>query len=245
MKGTKVEITEIEFIGNHAFSATRARKQHGDQDLQQAAELAHGMGLARSEETAGGRRSADRILLRQRLPQRADCAAADNAQRQQDHDHRDYRRRHALPRRPHQYHGQFEVSAPRAAPAADVEVRAIVPRLQSPAPGAGAVGFLLEPRLRLRQRRSAHAVGADHQARQRHLRDQSRPRSADRPHQYQRQHQDLRQGYPPRNPGAGAGALQRRRDPRFEGAAGPARFLQQTRASRPRRPRSPTRSIWT
>ena len=107
----------------------------------------------------------------------------------------------------------------------------------------------VDPRTQLRPHR---------QAGQRGVRDQSRPRSADRPHQYQRQHQDLRQGNPPRDPGAGAGAVQRRRDPRFAGAAATAGILQRhahhdragvaARQDRPRRERdrgaTPRRSRW-
>src|SRR5208337_2443351 len=142
---------------------------------------------------AGGRRSADGVLLRQRLPERADRAAAGGAQRRPDYDHNNHRRGHPVPRRPNQHRRQPEVSAPRTAQAADDEERTTVPRLGVAAPGARAVGFLLEPGLRVRQ--------------------------------YQRQHQDLGQGNPPRDPGSGAGAVQRRRDPRFEGTAGPAGIL--------------------
>ena len=69
-------------------------------------------------------------------------------------------------------------------------------------------------------------AGPRQQAGQRGVRDQSRSRSADRPHQYQRQHQDLGQGNSARDPGAGAGAVQRRGDPRFADASATAGILQ-------------------
>ena len=174
-EGTKVEITKIQFIGNHAFSSTVLEANMETRTYSRLLSWLTNWGSLDPKKLQA---DVDRLeafyydngyLNVQIAPPQIVRTA------QQYNGHHYYRRRHALPRRPYRHHGQFEISAPRAAPAADVEVRATVPRLQSPAAGAGAVGFLLEPRLRLRQRRSAHAVGADRQARQCHIRDQSGP----------------------------------------------------------------------
>ena len=177
-EGAKVEITKIEFVGNHAFSSSILSANMETKPYSKLLSWLTGWGALDQKKL---QEDVDRLtafyydngyLNVQIAPPQVVRSGTG------DHDRNYDRRGHAVPGRPHQYRGQPEVSAPRTAQAADDEERATVPRLDLAAPGAGAVGFLLEPWLRVRQRRSAHAAGPHHQAGQRGVRDQSGPRSA-------------------------------------------------------------------
>ena len=162
------------------------------------------------------------------------------------HDRGNYRRGHAVPSRPHRHRRQSEVSAQRTAQAADDEERATVPRIVVAAAGAGAVGFLLESRLRVRQRRSAHAARPDtnkrvnvifvinpgHEVLIDRINISGNTKTSDKVIRREIQVQE-QEPY----------SAEEIRD--SQGAAATGWDSSATRASPPRRRRSPTRSIWT
>ena len=161
--------------------------------------------------------------------------------RQFDHRHGDDRRRPGLHGRQGRRGRRPEVSQERPDFQAHAQAQQGLQRRRHAARRADALGLLFRPRLRVRQRRSAHPGRPRGASGQRHVRDHPGQRGPDRPHQDLRQHQDLGQGDPARDQGAGAGALFGVEDPDLQAAPRLARLFLRACACQPSRRASPTR----